>query len=55
MGANQPAAGYVDQINTATAYLDQNLQTSLGSSAGPRSTSRLSPGDLSSHPEGAVS
>jgi hypothetical protein len=34
MGANQPAAGYVDQINNAIAYLDQNLQTSLGSSSG---------------------
>ena len=34
MGANQPSTGYVDQVNKAIAYLEQKLQTSLGSSSG---------------------
>ena len=34
MGANQPAKGYVEQINNAISYLEENAQTSVGSSAG---------------------
>jgi hypothetical protein len=34
MGANQPIAGFVEQIKNAISYLQQNPQTSSGSSAG---------------------
>jgi hypothetical protein len=34
MGASQSAEGYVEQINHAISYLEENAQTSLGSSAG---------------------
>lgn len=34
MGAGQPSNGLVDQVNKAIAYLEKNLQNSLGSSSG---------------------
>jgi hypothetical protein len=34
MGANQPIAGFVHQIQNAISYLMDNSQTSLGSSSG---------------------
>jgi hypothetical protein len=33
MGANQPIAGFVNQINNAISYLEQGPQTSLASSS----------------------
>jgi hypothetical protein len=34
MAANQPSAGFVDQIQNAISYLKDNSQTSLGSPSG---------------------